>query len=101
MGKKYIIDKCLLDKRFTMESYLEMFDKMELYKHKIPDISYLSNLAKQTDLFKIPECERLLNPDETTKKCDCGFCDGKQKIRKPGRKKSKRRVSRKKSKNDC
>ena len=101
MAKQYMIDKCLLDERFTMQSYLEMFEKMELYKYKIPDISYLSNLAKQTDLFKIPECERMLNPDGTTKKCDCGFCDGKQKVRKPGRKKSKRLVSRKKSKNDC
>ena len=96
-----MIDKCLLDKRFTLQSYLEMFEKMELYKYKIPDISYISNLAKQTDLFAIPQCERLLNPDRTIQTCACGFCDGKQKTRKPGRKKIKRLVSSKKSKNDC
>ena len=64
-------------------------------------ISYISNLAKQTDLFAIPQCERLLNPDRTIQTCACGFCDGKQKTRKPGRKKIKRLVSSKKSKNDC
>ena len=100
-AKEFMIDKCLLDKRFTLQSYLEMFEKMELYKYKIPDISYISNLAKQTDLFTIPQCERLLNPDRTIQTCACGFCDGKQKTRKPGRKKIKRLVSSKKSKNDC
>ena len=33
MAKQYMIDK-----HFTMQLYLEMFEKMELYKHKIPDI---------------------------------------------------------------
>ena len=97
-AKKYIVEKELCDKRFLQANYLDMFNRMKLDGCSIPDTEQVANLARESHSLKAPAC---IAKDESAKDCKCGFCDGKIKVKRPGRKRSKRLYSRDKGPNYC
>ena len=75
---------------------------MKLDECGIHDTEHVANLARESHSLKVPACDyNVYNDDGSVKNCTCGFCDGKIKVKKPGRKRSKRFYSRDKGPNYC
>ena len=75
-----------------------MFNCMKLNECSIPDTEQVANLARESHSLKAPACIAI---EDSAKNCECGFCDGKIKVKRPGRKRSKRLYRRDKGPNYC
>jgi hypothetical protein len=101
---KYILDRNYCCAQFSNENYIKMFHTMfgnNIEEYPIPDIEQIANFNGQS-IIKIPDCiSNTFDSDGSQPKCTCGFHDGKQKNKRPGRKPGRRWYQRAKGKKYC
>jgi len=92
---EYILEKNLIDHRYSMASYVEMFEAMELDKHETPDLDTFSKFERDTEAIPRAPLDNQ-HPDHNSKWYHTKI--GKKK--RPGRQKEARFIAAGKSKND-